>query len=49
MDYIANNSGVITTVVFFTVFVLVAVWAYLPANKTKLNDHAMIPLQEHDE
>jgi cbb3-type cytochrome oxidase subunit 3 len=49
MDWLTQNSGIITTVLFFSTFVLVSIWAYLPKNKNKMQENAMIPLTEAKE
>jgi|GEM_PF-974280 len=46
MEWLARNSGIVATVLFFTIFVMVAVWSYLPSNKKSMSEHAMIPLEE---
>ncbi|MEI7669581.1 MAG: cbb3-type cytochrome c oxidase subunit 3 [Pseudomonadota bacterium] len=46
MEFIANNSGIITTILFFTIFVGVGIWSFLPKNKKQMSEHAMIPLEE---
>ena len=45
MDFIAENSGVIVSLLFFTMFVGIALWAYWPGNKRRLQSYANIPLQ----
>ncbi len=46
IDWLTDNSGTIITVVFFVAFVSISLWAYIPSNKNKLQDRAMIPFQE---
>ena len=45
MDFIAKHSGEITSVFFFSMFVIIAFWAYLPRNKKKLQEYGNIPFK----
>ncbi len=45
IDWVSNSSGIIVTVIFFTVFLGIAIWAYLPSNKKNLEDQGMIPFK----
>lgn len=44
--YASTEMGVIGLLFFFIFFVGVAVWAYLPANKKKIEAYKNIPLSE---
>ncbi|MGB4100768.1 MAG: cbb3-type cytochrome c oxidase subunit 3 [Alphaproteobacteria bacterium] len=46
MDWLAQHGPVLTTVCFFAGFVGIALWAYFPANKKRLEDQGKIPLRE---
>lgn len=46
MNWLTDHSGTIVTVVFFTLFVIIVIWAYLPSNKKSIQDQAMIPFKE---
>lgn len=46
MEWLANNSGIVATLLFFTIFVVVGIWVYLPGNRRAMNEHAMIPFEE---
>jgi len=46
IDWVSQHSGLIILLAFFTAFVGIAIWAYLPENKARLEDHAQIPLKE---
>jgi cytochrome c oxidase cbb3-type subunit IV len=46
MEYIAGHSGIIVSLLFFTMFMGILLWAYWPGNKQRLQEHAMIPLKE---
>lgn len=48
MNFLLMNTGLIATLFFFTVFSGIALWAYWPSNKTRLQNHAYIPLKETD-
>lgn len=39
-------EGIIVLVAFSAAFAGIAVWAYLPRNKARLNAYAEIPLRE---
>lgn len=39
-------GGTFMLVVFTVAFVGIAIWAYLPRNKARMNDYAEIPLRE---
>lgn len=41
--------GSLVTVGFVISFVSIALWAYWPSNKDKLQAHASIPLSDEDE
>lgn len=44
-DWIAAHAPVIALVGFFVGWVGVAIWTYLPRNKTKIEKNRDIPLQ----
>ncbi|NBX74451.1 MAG: cbb3-type cytochrome c oxidase subunit 3 [Alphaproteobacteria bacterium] len=46
MTWFIDHAPQIGLIFFFVVFLLVAVWAYWPANKQKLEQHASIPLKD---
>lgn len=46
LDMVAAHSGHIMLVSFFVGFVGIAVWAYRPANRAKLEQHRDIPFRE---
>jgi len=48
MDWLTDNSGMIVTIGFFTGFVSIALWAYMPSNKRNMQEQAMIPFKEQD-
>ena len=50
MNWLTDNSGLIVTTGFFTAFVTIALWAYMPSNKHTMQEQAMIPFKEqtHD-
>lgn len=46
MDFITAHSGTIVSVLFFTMFTGIALWAYWPANKQRLQELGNIPFRE---
>jgi cbb3-type cytochrome oxidase subunit 3 len=46
MDILAEHGPVVATLLFFGVFVAVAVWAYWPGNKRGFEDCGHIPFRE---
>ncbi|MDE3060367.1 MAG: cbb3-type cytochrome c oxidase subunit 3 [Pseudomonadota bacterium] len=49
MNFIVTHSGLIVSVLFFTMFSIIALWSYLPRNKQRLQSYAHIPLgDDHD-
>jgi cbb3-type cytochrome oxidase subunit 3 len=46
IDFLAINAGMIGLLFFFIVFSGVAVWAFLPSQKEKIENHKYIPLTE---
>jgi cbb3-type cytochrome oxidase subunit 3 len=48
--FATTSLGMIALIGFFTAFVLIALWAYRPQNKTRLENFGSIPLREdnHD-
>ena len=49
LDWLTHNSAIITTIFFFTMFVGIAIWAYLPKNKDVIQSDAMIPFHEQEQ
>ncbi|MEM6603651.1 MAG: cbb3-type cytochrome c oxidase subunit 3 [Pseudomonadota bacterium] len=48
IDFLAKNAGMIGLLFFFCVFVGVAIWAYWPTQKKKLEAYKFLPLKEED-
>lgn len=48
IDWLIQHAPSIGLLGFFLGFVGVAVWAYLPANKRRIEDHAHIPFREQE-
>lgn len=48
--FFIENAGLIGLLLFFSLFVGIAVWALLPGNKTLIESYKYIPLSEesHD-
>ena len=46
IEFMFQNSGLIVSVLFFTMFVGIAIWAYLPGNKGRMLEDANIPFKE---
>lgn len=46
ISFLGNNAGLIGLLFFFIVFVGVALWAFLPSQKQKLESYKFLPLQE---
>jgi len=46
INWLTDNSGIITTVFFFTLFVGIGIWAFLPSNKASMQEQAKIPFKE---
>ena len=46
MDFLVQHSGLIVSLWFFTMFTGIALWAYLPRNKGRLQSYAQIPLED---
>ena len=44
MNFLFEHSGLIVSVMFFTMFSGIALWSYLPRNKSRLQNYANIPL-----
>lgn len=49
IDWLAQHGPSIVTVAFFVLFVGVALWAFLPSNRKKLEAYGQIPLKEHED
>jgi cbb3-type cytochrome oxidase subunit 3 len=48
MDWLVSHSPVIGLVFFFVFFLVMAVWAYRPANKEKLESNKYLPFAEDE-
>lgn len=48
MSAIAEHAGVISLLIFFSVFVIAAFKAYRPSMRETMKSHAMIPLKEDE-
>jgi len=48
IDFLTIHSGVIVSVLFFTMFVGIAIWSYLPRNKRRLQNYGNIPFEGDD-
>ena len=46
IDILAKHGPSAVTLLFFVLFIGIAIWAFRPANKQKLQDYAKIPLKE---
>lgn len=46
LDFLRDHAGMIGLLFFFIVFVGVALWAFLPSQKQKLESYKFLPLQE---
>ncbi len=46
IHWIANHAGLVGLLFFFTLFVGVAIWLFLPGMKGRLEPLAQIPLRE---
>ncbi|MDX1921752.1 MAG: CcoQ/FixQ family Cbb3-type cytochrome c oxidase assembly chaperone [Alphaproteobacteria bacterium] len=46
MTWLMDNAPHLALLGFFISFIVIAVWAYWPANKSKLQERAQIPFKE---
>jgi|TARA_B100001105_G_scaffold4697_1_gene3552 cbb3-type cytochrome oxidase subunit 3 len=46
IDYINSNAGLIGLLFFFSVFIGVALWAFVPSRKDKIESYKYIPIVE---
>jgi len=46
LDWVAAHGGHVMLVSFFTGFAGIALWAYRPANRARLERHRDIPFRE---
>ena len=46
IEFIFEHSGLIVSLLFFSMFTGIAGWAYWPGNKRRLQEYANIPLEE---
>ena len=49
MDWLAVHGSLAVLLVFFVMFLLFAYWAYMPANKKKMERYGHIPMVESDD
>ncbi len=48
MEFFLDNAPSIGLILFFSIFLGVLAWVFMPANKTRLKNYANIPLQEEN-
>lgn len=46
MSWLVNNANIVGLLFFFSVFVIVLVRTYYPANKQRIEAHGRIPLED---
>lgn len=46
MDWIAEHGSIVVLILFFTMFLGFAAWAYRPGNKKRMENYGQIPLKE---
>ena len=46
IDFIVAQAGLIGLLCFFAAFIGIAVWAFRPANKQRIESYRYIPLEE---
>ena len=48
--FLSSNAGTVGLLFFFVIFTGIAIWAYLPRNREKLEAHKFIPIKggEHE-
>jgi cbb3-type cytochrome oxidase subunit 3 len=46
IDWLSNHGGTLVLLMFFTMFLAFALWAFLPRNKQRMEHYAQIPLKE---
>ena len=46
MTWFMDNAPHLALLGFFIAFIGIAVWAYMPSNKAKLQERAQIPFKE---
>lgn len=46
MDWLASYGGIVVLIMFFIMFLGFAFWAYVPANKLKMDEYGQIPFKE---
>lgn len=49
LDHLAQHGPLASLLLFFTLFMVFALWAYLPRNKARLESYGRIPLNEPEE
>ena len=48
MNFISNNAGLIGLILFFSIFLGIITWTYLPDKKEKFEVYKNIPFKDHD-
>ena len=48
MDWLVQHGPLVATLCFFVGFVGIALWAYLPRNRERMNQYGQIPFKERD-
>lgn len=49
IDWFLNHNSEVGLMLFFTLFLTFAFWAYAPGNKKRMNNYAHIPLRESND
>lgn len=49
LPYLAQHGPLLSLLLFFTLFLVFAAWAYLPSNKARFQSYGRIPLEEPTE
>lgn len=47
IDWLAQHAGMIGLLLFVTMFLIFAAWAYAPSNKERMKQDAEIPFREN--
>lgn len=48
IEWLSNNAGLTGLLFFFTVFLVVVIWAFRPGARQTIESHKFIPLQSND-
>lgn len=48
MDWLVQHGPTVATLFFFVAFVGIALWAFLPRNRARLDQYGQIPFKERD-